>query len=754
MPVVPVSLAGVKARGARAACCALRPGARARDAARADARPQGLTAGRGGGAGRAGAADGGRRRGVPAQDAPREAARAAAGRCCRGPAGAARASPRPRRCKRASTRILDRPAFAAGVLGHRGAQPAHGPRALRAQRGEEPQARLDPEARHDRGRARRARSRRRGCARRSRRPAASTRCGRILGDVYLVGRGDPNLSGRFRQGRVTARSRSWPTRCAPAGVRRIEGRLVGHEGALRRRRGAARTGRWEDLVWCYGAEVSALSFNDNCAELSRRAGRARGRPGASWTAPRVVLLPRRLDRDHRRRRRRAGATSRCERARLERDPALAAACPLGGRALGRARVALEDPARYAATVFARGAGRPAGIPVAGAVATSSQPLPAGLRVLAAHESPPLPRSLKAVNKPSQNLHAEMLLRAAGRAREGRGQRRQAGREARGRLPAARQRVRPDELVAAGRLRALALRHPHAARDGRPAGGDGPPSARARPSARALPSPGVDGTLANRMRGTRRRGPRPAPRPARCAHVNALAGYATTRGGERLAFVDRAQPPHAPRAARRRGRASTRSRAALVRVSDGALDIAIAPELRRGACAWACSCSTGVPCARRDEALAGARSRRYGPRAAAALRWRRAAREVPGAADARALYKALGLDPTKTRPSSEALLRRVLKGEAALPRQHAGGRAEPLLAARPAPVRPLRPRPRGASGACCAAARPGEAYEGIRKAAGERGRPARCWSTRAGAVRQPQLRLGADHDHARRRGAPW
>ncbi|MET0556508.1 MAG: phenylalanine--tRNA ligase beta subunit-related protein [Vicinamibacteria bacterium] len=37
-------------------------------------------------------------------------------------------------------------------------------------------------------------------------------------------------------------------------------------------------------------------------------------------------------------------------------------------------------------------------------------------------------------------------------------------------------------------------------------------------------------------------------------------------------------------------------------------------------------------------------------------------EVPGAADARELYKAVGLDPTKTRPSNEALLRRVLKGE--------------------------------------------------------------------------------------------
>jgi DNA/RNA-binding domain of Phe-tRNA-synthetase-like protein len=36
--------------------------------------------------------------------------------------------------------------------------------------------------------------------------------------------------------------------------------------------------------------------------------------------------------------------------------------------------------------------------------------------------------------------------------------------------------------------------------------------------------------------------------------------------------------------------------------------------------------------------------------------------VPGAADARTLYKAVGLDPTKTRPSNEALLRRALKGE--------------------------------------------------------------------------------------------
>jgi DNA/RNA-binding domain of Phe-tRNA-synthetase-like protein len=36
--------------------------------------------------------------------------------------------------------------------------------------------------------------------------------------------------------------------------------------------------------------------------------------------------------------------------------------------------------------------------------------------------------------------------------------------------------------------------------------------------------------------------------------------------------------------------------------------------------------------------------------------------VPGVEEARRLYKALGIDPTKTRPSNEALLRRALKGE--------------------------------------------------------------------------------------------
>jgi DNA/RNA-binding domain of Phe-tRNA-synthetase-like protein len=37
-------------------------------------------------------------------------------------------------------------------------------------------------------------------------------------------------------------------------------------------------------------------------------------------------------------------------------------------------------------------------------------------------------------------------------------------------------------------------------------------------------------------------------------------------------------------------------------------------------------------------------------------------EIPGLAEARKLYRHAGMDPTRTRPSSEALLRRVLKGK--------------------------------------------------------------------------------------------
>ncbi|MET0556509.1 MAG: D-alanyl-D-alanine carboxypeptidase/D-alanyl-D-alanine-endopeptidase [Vicinamibacteria bacterium] len=351
--------------------------------------------------------------------------------------------------------------------------------------------------------------------------------GRVLGDVYLVGRGDTNLSGRFTDGRITAAFEELADGLRAAGVRRIEGRLVGHEGLFAGdRRGEDWS--WEDLVWWYGAEVSALSFNDNCADLRVLPGERSGEPvrverapvssyyavvstavtSAAGTAPALVVT-------------RAPGSNEL---RISGTYPLAAE-PWTGSA------ALEDPAHYAATVFAEVlAAR--GIATSGPVETSQQPLPPGLRVLAAHEGPPLAEALKAVNKPSQNLHAEAMLRLLGARRRGVGSA-DAGHEAvleflkrmgvdakdwslqDGSGLSGSDLLTPHELVS---LLAAMDRHPHAA------------AFRA-----TLPVAAQDGTLKNRMRGTAADG-RLVAKTGTLRHVNALAGYVTTRGGSRLAFA--------------------------------------------------------------------------------------------------------------------------------------------------------------------------------------------------------------------------
>jgi D-alanyl-D-alanine carboxypeptidase/D-alanyl-D-alanine-endopeptidase (penicillin-binding protein 4) len=209
---------------------------------------------------------------------------------------------------------------------------------------------------------------------------------------------------------------------------------------------------------------------------------------------------------------------------------LSGSLPLGGEPWA-ASVAIADPARYAAAVFSEVlAAR--GITVTGTVATSSDPLPAGRRVLAARESEPLAEILRVVNKKSQNLHTEMLLRLLG-ARVKAGGSLEAGHEAvedflrRLNVPAETWDLRDgsglsrsDILTPHGLAVLLAAmdKHPHAAafRD-------------------SLPVAGVDGTLEGRMRGTAAAG-RVRAKTGSLRHVNALAGYATHRSGERLAFA--------------------------------------------------------------------------------------------------------------------------------------------------------------------------------------------------------------------------
>jgi len=166
------------------------------------------------------------------------------------------------------------------------------------------------------------------------------------------------------------------------------------------------------------------------------------------------------------------------------------------------------------------------------VATSSEPLPSGLRVLASHASPPLSKVVREINKRSQNLHAEMLLRLLGQRVKGEGS------------PAAGHAALADFLdrigVARGSwalqdgsgLARTNLLTAHGLADLLVAMDRHPLAAVFRDS---LPVAGVDGTLEKRLRDSPAHG-RIAAKTGSLRQAHALAGYATTRAGDRLVFV--------------------------------------------------------------------------------------------------------------------------------------------------------------------------------------------------------------------------
>jgi len=361
--------------------------------------------------------------------------------------------------------------------------------------------------------------------------------GRILGDVYLVGRGDPNLSARFTPGRPTAAFEEMADAMSAAGIRRIEGRVIGHEGAFTGdRRGADWT--WEDLAWGYGAEVSALSFGDNLVEVTLEPGERVGDPVVMNVVPDtgcVAVLS-------------SVATVEAAAAKadgvapedgeeevsLEREPGsneahLRGRLPLGGRWDGR--LAVADPARCAAAAF-RGVLEAKGIRVRGGVGTSREALPADARVLASHGSPSMAEMIRVVNKRSQNLHAEMLLRLVGLKVKGEGSPAK-GREAVAEL--ARRLAVSDAgwaLMDGSGLAASDLLTPRSLVELLVAMDRHPAAAAFRDS---LPVAGVDGTLEKRMKGTPAEG-RVTAKTGTTGLANALAGYVTTERGERLAFA--------------------------------------------------------------------------------------------------------------------------------------------------------------------------------------------------------------------------
>src|SRR5687768_608838 len=91
--------------------------------------------------------------------------------------------------------------------------------------------------------------------------------GTVKGDLRVYGRGDVSISTAFSEGNYYKGLDDLADKIAAAGVKHIEGSIVADDSYFR---GSAIPGSWEwdDLQWYYGAEVSALPLNDNAVDLS------------------------------------------------------------------------------------------------------------------------------------------------------------------------------------------------------------------------------------------------------------------------------------------------------------------------------------------------------------------------------------------------------------------------------------------------------------------------------------------------------
>src|SRR6185369_9767018 len=113
--------------------------------------------------------------------------------------------------------------------------------------------------------------------------------GVVRGDLTIYGRGDPSIAARFNNGDYFKGIDELANRIVAAGVKRVEGDLVGDETYfVGPKLGSGWT--WEDLTWYYGAEITALTVNDNALDLFVKPGPAVGQPALITTGPPDPLL--------------------------------------------------------------------------------------------------------------------------------------------------------------------------------------------------------------------------------------------------------------------------------------------------------------------------------------------------------------------------------------------------------------------------------------------------------------------------------
>ena len=368
--------------------------------------------------------------------------------------------------------------------------------------------------------------------------ASPDAAGQINGDVIVFGRGDPSFAARFNNGNHTDNLRSLAEALASSGVKRIRGGLIADESHFR----GPPLGSgwmWDDLENYYGAEVSALTVEDNVVDLVLKPGEVAGMPVKILTLPQTTYL----SFSNRTMTRTADEPSRI---RVYRPLGENVVYLHGGISLGHSNVydavTVHRPALWFGELLREALAR-RGIKVDGRVQAvdwlDREIAPRSTndwREIAHVESPPLKEILPRMMKPSQNLYAHLLLLQVGariletnagfRTTENAGLAelekfiQEAGiRAGEVLLEEGSGLSRGALLTPNATVQLLTHMNGHAQREIFQA---------------SLPVAGIDGTLRRRMSGTTAAGNVRA-KTGTLRYVYALSGYVTTAAGEPLVF---------------------------------------------------------------------------------------------------------------------------------------------------------------------------------------------------------------------------
>ncbi|HEY2497530.1 MAG TPA: D-alanyl-D-alanine carboxypeptidase/D-alanyl-D-alanine-endopeptidase [Candidatus Angelobacter sp.] len=179
--------------------------------------------------------------------------------------------------------------------------------------------------------------------------------GRLLGDLVVVGRGDPNISGRIlpyaqKTQRVPPHTQileEMADQVARTGLKIVDGDLIGDDTYYAFERYAEGWAQ-DDLQWVDGAPVSALTFNDNVVFVNILPGEEPGDKALITVEPEFAYytLDNRIVTSS------VGVTKRIG---IHRDPGsktivLWGSLPLGDAGM-KEPLAIEDPAEYVAQLF-------------------------------------------------------------------------------------------------------------------------------------------------------------------------------------------------------------------------------------------------------------------------------------------------------------------------------------------------------------------------------------------------------------------